>query len=323
VQAEVDVHAGPGTIYHVLGQVGREDMLAITGCSTCGEWWQVDYLGRPGWVEAQAVSSIAGMQAVPTVESPPTPVNQAPVIEDVLFDPPTIEAWSTISITCQAMDPNRDLLTYEWLTSDGQIAGEGKTVAFTAPDIEGPVTFTVTVRDRVGAEAARVIETRVIAPQPPPGGGAPAETFSQVWHAHADVRRKLGWAIAEEQVTFGAEQVFENGFMFWRDDTDEIYGLTADGRWQAYHGTWQEGMDEYSCSDVSPDQTPPTPRRGFGEIWCRHLGGPDAAIGWATADEQGYYPHWQDFERGFMWSGHDGYVYVFYEDKTWVSFPLQ
>jgi hypothetical protein len=53
------------------------------------------------------------------------------------------------------------------------------------------------------------------------------------------------------------------------------------------------------------------------------MGGPSAAIGWAMADEEGYYPHWQPFARGLIWSGHDGYVYLFYGDDIWESVPVR
>lgn len=156
---------------------------------------------------------------------------------------------------------------------------------------------------------------------PPPGKFSPINAFGQVWY-EGQLRQVLGWAIAGEGLTFAAEQFFEQGVMFWRKDTDQIYGLIQDGSWRVYEGTWKEGMDEYSCPEVAECNTPPTPKRGFGEIWCLHMGGPNAAIGWAKTEEEGYDALWQAFEHGLIWQGRDGKVYVLYETGTWQMYPL-
>jgi serine/threonine protein kinase len=322
-QNQLDVHRGPGESYRILGQVNQGDKLAILGRSPSGTWWQVDYLGWSGWVLVTAASASASAHSVPTVPVPPTSVNRSPVIQTVRLEPPTIEAWGTVSMTCQASDEDGDMLAYSWQASGGTIIGEGKAVVYNAPTVEGDLAITATVQDKYGGRATHLVRTKVVAPEPPRGGSEPIGLFGQIWQAHPDVRRKIGWAMGKEEVTFGAQQNFQKGLMFWRDDTDEIYGLTQDGGWQVYSGKWQEGMDEYTCPDVAESKTPPTPRRGFGEIWCKQMGGPNAAIGWATTDEQGYYPHWQRFERGLMWGGHDGQIYVFYKEGTWKSFPYQ
>jgi hypothetical protein len=99
--------------------------------------------------------------------------------------------------------------------------------------------------------------------------------------------------------TGGVYQPFENGWMFWREDIREIYVVYRSG-WANYLDTWQEGQDEYSCPETgAPSQTPPTPKRGFGKVWCE-LGGPNAAIGWALAAETGYTMQIRVFSNGDM-----------------------
>jgi hypothetical protein len=255
------------------------------------------------------------------VEAPPTPINHAPGIEEILPAPLTVEAWGTITVTCRASDLDGDELTYTWETSDGFITGEGDSVTYNAPEVTGSQAITVAVQDERGSDTERAVPVQIVPAYPPPGMSEPAGVFGQIWHGYSETHRKLGWATGEERTTPGAQQSFERGVMFWRKDTDEIYVLTQDGSWQVYNDTWEEGMDEYSCPDVAPRQTPPTPIRGFGKVWCEQLGGPDAEIGPALNDERGYEALWQRFERGLMWQGSDGYIYVFYEDNSWQLCP--
>ena len=315
------VYSGPGENYRTLGQLRQGDRLIILGRSEDGLWWQVNYLGWPGWVSVQSTKTDADVQGLAVIEAPPTPVNHSPSIQEIDPLPVTVEAWEAVTVTCRAVDADQDELTYAWIATDGTITGQGETITYNAPEIVGRQTITVTVKDEQGSQAERAIPVQVMPAQPSPGTSEPAGIFGQVWHEHPEVRRKLGWAVGQENVTFGAQQVFERGSMFWRDDTDAVYGLTQDGHWREYNGTWTEGMAEYSCPDVAESKTPPTPKRGFGEIWCLQMGGPDAAIGWALADEEGYYPHWHAFERGFRWGGHDAMIYVFYSDQTWQDYP--
>lgn len=68
------IYAGPGEIYELWGEVHRGDQMPLRGCSEDGLWWQVEYLGRKGWVRAQAVGANIEPTLLPTVEAPPTPV---------------------------------------------------------------------------------------------------------------------------------------------------------------------------------------------------------------------------------------------------------
>jgi hypothetical protein len=121
---------------------------------------------------------------------------------------------------------------------------------------------------------------------------------------------------------FTAEQSFERGFMFWRQDTRQIYVLVNGGPWQVFPDTWTSDQPQYSCPDVAPSKSPPTPLHGFGKVWCERLGGPSAAIGWATRQELGFPDdRWVDYEHGTMlwsaqWSNQRG-IFVLYADGTW------
>ena len=223
---------------------------------------------------------------------------------------------SAISVTCEASDRDDDELTYTWEASGGFIIGEGGSVTYNAPEVIGSQTIAATVQDEGGREDAESIQVQIVLANPPLGRSEPVGTFGQIWR-ECEIRRRLGWAIGEEHETPGAQQYFEQGVMFWRQDMNEIYVLTQDGSWQAYVDTWEEGMDRYSCPDITERETPPTPIRGFGKVWCEQLGGPFAAIGRATDQEQGYQARWQRFEHGLIGQGINGRVYVLYEDHSW------
>lgn len=87
-----------------------------------------------------------------------------------------------------------------------------------------------------------------------------------------------------------AEQVFENGRMFWIQPTNQIWIMvvTGEGRgdWSVFEDTFAEGEPE-----IDPQLEAPAgmeqPRRGFGKLWREN---PDIqdALGWAITPEFGY-----------------------------------
>jgi len=315
---QATVYSGSGEACDGLGQVHKGMRLRILGRSEDRGWWQVDYLGWPGWIAMRDVALPPGSLAVPVVEPPPTPINHPPVIQEVRMASTTIGVQDTITMTCQASDPDGHELTYTWEATDGLLTGAGDSVTYQAPDIPGPQAITATVRDKCGDEAILAARVEVTSASPPSGKSEPIGLFGQIWYEHSEVRRKLGWAIAgDEGSTWAVQESFEQGVMFWWEDTDEIYVLTQSGNWEMYMDTWLEGMDEYSCSGVPPRESLLMPQRGFGKVWCEQLGGSNPIIGWATTGEQGYSAEWQNFEHGFMWLALDGYVYVFCEDHSW------
>ncbi len=101
-----------------------------------------------------------------------------------------------------------------------------------------------------------------------------------------------------------AEQVFQNGRMFWLQPNTEIWvmvndeGTTEHGRWLIYDDTFVEGEVE-----IDPELTPPAdtiqPRRGFGKLWrqeeeVRNL------VGWATTPEYGFVTTYEYRAGGYL-----------------------
>jgi serine/threonine protein kinase len=149
-------------------------------------------------------------------------------------------------------------------------------------------------------------------PPPPPPCAFPAQgLFANLWQTY---RPQLGCPLYQQpKVIQDAEQAFDNGHMFWRQDNDHVYVVyekgAQSGTYQFFVDLWSEGDPEYSCL-ASPPPGKLQPRRGFGAAWCQ-LGGPSAVIGWGLAEEAGFGPGYgdpvvQDFERGMIFRDSDG-----------------
>lgn len=167
--------------------------------------------------------------------------------------------------------------------------------------------------------------THTATPTTPPCPFAAHGLFADLWQSYRD---GLGCPLYENpKVIQDAEQAFEKGHMFWRQDNDYAYvvyesgGLS--GTYQAFVDMWEEGDPEYSCA-ASPPPGKVQPKRGFGAVWCS-LGGPSAAIGWGLGEEQGFGPGYgdptvQDFEHGFIFRDSDGKnsgkAYIFFSQDT-------
>ena len=70
--------------------------------------------------------------------------------------------WVTKTIHCAASDPDGDQLTYLWRATGGKITGEGSTVAWTSPGVNGEYTVTVIVSDGKDGKAEGSITFKVL-----------------------------------------------------------------------------------------------------------------------------------------------------------------
>ena len=94
--------------------------------------------------------------------------NQPPTITSLTIDgnPPGEEnrarQWVTKVIQCTAQDPDGDNLSYLWRATGGKITGEGNTVSWTSPGVNGNYTVTVVVTDGRGDKAEASMVFKVI-----------------------------------------------------------------------------------------------------------------------------------------------------------------
>jgi hypothetical protein len=101
--------------------------------------------------------------------------------------------------------------------------------------------------------------------------------------------------------------------MLWREDSDKIYVLFSNGRWERYNDIWREGDPEFTCGTP---KSPPTPKRGFGKIWCSYQNVRDG-LGNAVTSEWGSTGAAQAFSNGLIIRTGSGSTYVLYGDGTW------
>ena len=73
-----------------------------------------------------------------------------------------IRQWTTVTIQCNSEDPDGDELSYMWRATGGKITGEGNTVGWTSPGVNGDYTITVVVNDGRSGSAEASMAFRVL-----------------------------------------------------------------------------------------------------------------------------------------------------------------
>jgi anionic cell wall polymer biosynthesis LytR-Cps2A-Psr (LCP) family protein/uncharacterized protein YraI len=71
----VNVRSGPDVRYPVIGQLAQEESAPLTGKTDDGQWWQIDFSGKVGWVATEFVQVNGDSSGVPNVNA--TPITQA------------------------------------------------------------------------------------------------------------------------------------------------------------------------------------------------------------------------------------------------------
>jgi predicted Ser/Thr protein kinase len=175
----------------------------------------------------------------------------------------------------------------------------------------GPTVMSTLAPTRTSTPVPTRTPTRTPTPTPscPPVTGP----FADIWQSAKD---KLGCATGGAHGAWMAEETFQKGRMFWRQDREKyVIALYSSGSWGDYLGDWQEGDPEFTCG---PESSPPTPKRGFGRVWCNY---PEvrSGLGNATALERGFNGTVQDFNRGLIIRMDSGATYVMYSGDGWET----
>ncbi len=114
----------------------------------------------------------------------------------------------------------------------------------------------------------------------------------------------------------GAYQPFETGLMLWRSNPDGIYSLQNNGFVNYFSGSVYQAYPENPITDTPPANRF-NPVQGFGRIWGNVQTERDA-LGWATAQEQGYTMSITRYE-GTGGPAGDGYMVVTLPDGRRVT----
>lgn len=88
----VNVRQGPGTNYPIVGRASNGQQFVITGKNPGGDWWQIDFNGKSGWIIDRLVDKQGQIDLVQVVASipapPPTPTPRPPTPTPVPTAPP-------------------------------------------------------------------------------------------------------------------------------------------------------------------------------------------------------------------------------------------
>ena len=93
--------------------------------------------------------------------------NSAPEITSVSVNTERIEPLAVTAVSCEAMDPDGDGLTYAWSSSGGEIIGDGPQVEWLAPETEGLYRVFISVSDGRGGTTEQSLAVRVRTDNPP------------------------------------------------------------------------------------------------------------------------------------------------------------
>ncbi len=88
----VNIRQGPGVSYPVVGRASSGQQFIITGKNPAGDWWQIDFNGKTGWIIDRLVDKAGQIDLVEVVASipapPPTPTPRPPTPTPVPTAPP-------------------------------------------------------------------------------------------------------------------------------------------------------------------------------------------------------------------------------------------
>ncbi len=166
--------------------------------------------------------------------------NQLPVIDSLTVDRDAVVTWGRAIVTVAASDPDGDALTYIWGATAGALdalEGEGP-YGWTAPEVRGPATITVTVQDGQGGEAEATVDIGVMGwVDSAAANGIPVDLpFKDVEFASPDE----GWLVGGDEGVYDIPQTWHYTGGVWVDETPATSGhmhavsvLAADNVWSA------------------------------------------------------------------------------------------
>jgi len=93
--------------------------------------------------------------------------NQPPTITNLVAGADWSTPSGTIQVTCNALDPDGDELSYEWAATEGSISGTGPEITWTAPEETGTYHVTAVVKDGHGEEDTKSVTLSVATGIPP------------------------------------------------------------------------------------------------------------------------------------------------------------
>jgi hypothetical protein len=261
--------------------------------------------------------SLTGGQPTPDTDATAQALARLWATQTAQAQPPTgqvVPATATLTFTPLAAPPSD---TPTWTPTSVPPTGTSTAFPTTTPAPTDTPTRTYTPTPT---------QTPAVTPTPPPCAFGAEGEFAALWQNY---KQQLGCPLAKTpHIIQDAEQEFDNGHMFWRQDNLNIYVVydkgSLSGDYSMFIDTWKEGDPPLSCQ-ATPPPGRVQPTRGFGKVWCLLGDGSSAVIGWGLAPELGFGPGngdplVQDFEAGVILRDSAGTVnhqaYVFFADTN-------
>lgn len=143
-------------------------------------------------------------------------------------------------------------------------------------------------------------------------------SFGSVYWRNELVRTNLGAALATEAPVGALELDFQRGKMFQNRASGVIYMMLTDGTWAFVTDTsGAELPDAIELEEGSLWE----PGGVFGYIWHEETY-VESTLGYAVeAAAHEFESLVQEFERGIMLRGVDGFIYVLYDNGLWELYP--
>ena len=183
------------------------------------------------------ILAAAIMLLLPSCKAPPeNPVDQIanhlPVITNLEAERAAVLTSESCQIECVALDEDVDELSYEWSASKGEIDGNGPTVIWIAPEIEGIFRITVRVTDGKGGEVTDSTTITVSVNRPPRVTSLIADadwlTVSKNCQVECDAEDPDGDELSYEWATNGGDISGTGSIITWTaSDAEGLYNITV------------------------------------------------------------------------------------------------
>ncbi len=289
VRTDLNVRAGPGTQYNIVGRLAANTEVEIAGQNAAGSWWYIVYPDTPdrhGWVAADYVPSdnavivpivaaptktpvptqtpspepTAMATVAPTATDTPLPATATPAPTPTQTPPPV----TSISFSAEPLALNAgDCTTFSWLVTnvkavyfqnDG-VAGDDGGQAVTRKECPTETTtFTLRVVKPDDSEEKRDITINVAAKPSAPSAltivDALTESFSVQWTDNSS--DETGFRV------YNADSNIELATFPADATTGSINGLTCGTAYRMYVVAFSP-VGESSPSNILVDQTADCP----------------------------------------------------------------
>ncbi|MFW6056342.1 MAG: Ig-like domain-containing protein [Chloroflexota bacterium] len=149
----------------------------------------------------------------------------APEVIAITASTDRILPGDTVSVSCEAVDPDDEALTYVWSETAGEIVGNSSTVEWTAPDSEGLYQVMVTVSDEAGNTDDGSLALRVR-----------DNTAPEILVMESEVSEETGWVVPGTSVYIECETEDADGDELtyaWSATAGDLYGEGESILWVA------------------------------------------------------------------------------------------